>query len=567
MKPIEGNTLSNLIKDLNKKQSTPDYQRLMDIFIKICDAIAYAHSRSIIHLDLKPENINLGEYGEVLVGDWGLAKVLNTKEDTIQIYDTEIFNPATLHGTLKGTPGFMAPEQIDSNFGDKDEQTDIYSLGAILYTLLCLQAPNRGDELKDILKNTLNGVNKTPSHFKKNIPISLESIAMKALSVKKENRYLSVLELSEDIKKWQAGFATSAEDHHLIKTLTYLIKRHKPIACLLAVLIISSFIFIGRILVEKQRAETQTELAIEQKELADEQRLFALEQKDLAEHQKLEAIRQKAQAEHAFQLFKNEQSERATISRKASPRLIHVARNEIEKFNFRHALRDIELATLWDPENPSARSYRARFLFYTQRFNAATEHFERLPHRLYNQNKIYILAKKYAQIKSKDRDFLSADQLVQLLLETKELFAMPLNPTKGVKVPTLISNFAHTQNNYSLEEKLRFTEAAMRFINPLPSNWNLSYKIRKNSVDINLSHQRIHDLGPLANLPINKLDISKTNIKNIEALLNASIQEVDVRNTPLNGIMLRHLKQLKSLILSPNQIPSFELKGVKIIRK
>ena len=566
MKPIEGLTLSDHLKELKKTGAKPDYQRLMDIFIKICDAISYAHSRAIIHLDLKPENINLGEYGEVLVGDWGLAKVLNTKEDTVQVYDTEVFNATTLHGTLKGTPGFMAPEQIDSKCGAKDEQTDIYSLGAILYNLLCLRPPNQGDELKDILRNTLTGVKNPPSHFQDDVPLSLEAVTMKALSTQKAGRYSSVVALSEDIKKWQAGFATSAEDHHLIKTLTYLIKRHKQKAFLLALLILSSFIFIGRIISEKQRAETQTKLAITQKNLADEQRLFALEQKNLAELQKREALKQKAQAEHAFQLFKNEQNERATISQKASPRLMHVARNEIEKFHFKAALRDIELAVLWDPDNIPARSYLARFLFYTQRFKASIENFELLPDKAYYRNKIYKIAKKYAQLKNDDKQLLSTDHFIELLLETQDLFAMPLNPTKGVKVSTLITNFAHTQA-YSLEDKLRFAETALRFINPLSKNWSLSYTINKNLVDIDLSHQRISDLGPLANLPINKLDLSNTNIKTIEVIFDSSIVELDVCNTTLTGTMLRHVKNLKRLIVSPTQFPHFDMQDVTIIRK
>ena len=175
-------------------------------------------------------------------------------------------------------------------------------------------------------------------------------------------------------------------------------------------------------------------------------------------------------------------------------------------------------------------------------------------------------SKKYVRLKSKDKDLLSANHLVELLRDTQKLFAMPLNPAKGVKVSTLLTNFAHTQD-YSLDEKLRFIETSLPFINPLGTEWRLNAKINGTKIDLNLSRLRIVDLGPLANLPINKLDVSNTNIKNIEVLFDSSIQELDARNTPLNGVMLRHLKKLKRLILSPQQLPHFELKGGAIIRK
>ena len=95
----------------------------------------------------------------------------------------------------------------------------------------------------------------------------------------------------------------------------------------------------------------------------------------------------------------------------------------------------------------------------------------------------------------------------------------------------------------------------------------MSYTINKNLVDIDLSHQRISDLGPLANLPINKLDLSNTNIKTIEVIFDSSIVELDVCNTTLTGTMLRHVKNLKRLIVSPTQFPHFDMQDVTIIRK
>lgn len=164
MKFLKDQSLQKILKELTKQN--PVYTKkytftvLLDIFMKICDAVAFAHSCKIIHLDLKPENIMIGDYGEVYVCDWGLAKLLGTVDDdttgTINLDPTEL-NTYTLSGIIKGTPGFMAPEQIDSQFGEKDYRTDIYALGALLYSLLTFRQPFYGLSNEMILDQTLHG--------------------------------------------------------------------------------------------------------------------------------------------------------------------------------------------------------------------------------------------------------------------------------------------------------------------------------------------------------------------------------------------------------------------------
>ena len=137
MKPVGGLNLREYIKDF--KESKADFQERLEIFIKICDAISYAHSNHVIHRDLKPDNIYLGEYGEVF--SWRLrelAKVINEYDNDFELYGSEDKTLNTLHGIIKGTPGYMAPEQIDKRLGPSDHLSDIYALGIILlsYSLL-----------------------------------------------------------------------------------------------------------------------------------------------------------------------------------------------------------------------------------------------------------------------------------------------------------------------------------------------------------------------------------------------------------------------------------------------
>jgi len=144
MKLLEGETLSKIIKKLklndSKYKEKYNIKSLLWAFKRVCNAIYFAHSKGVIHLDITPENIQFGKFGEVLVLDWGLAKLIDDKEkdeQTIELHNHINKNlDATLDGVAKGTLGYMAPEQASGQNSKKDITTDIYALGAILYTLL-----------------------------------------------------------------------------------------------------------------------------------------------------------------------------------------------------------------------------------------------------------------------------------------------------------------------------------------------------------------------------------------------------------------------------------------------
>ncbi|MHC5081750.1 MAG: serine/threonine-protein kinase, partial [Planctomycetota bacterium] len=150
MKRVRGKSLSDVIEDYHER-GEPTLSRLIEIFLKVCDAMGFAHSRGVIHRDLKPANVMVGEFGEVLVMDWGLAKIAG-REDTRERQLTvktdrsegEAGSLVTLDGDVVGTPAYMPPEQADGKIQKMNERSDIYSLGAILYEILAGVPPFSG---------------------------------------------------------------------------------------------------------------------------------------------------------------------------------------------------------------------------------------------------------------------------------------------------------------------------------------------------------------------------------------------------------------------------------------
>jgi len=226
---LKGNTT---LADLAGSDRETDRRTLLGIFLQVCDAVAYAHSRNIVHLDLKPENIQAEDFGEVLVCDWGLGKQLGPDNEAEA---GEVEHPAclpqfdnmTLVGEIKGTPGFMAPEQVVEGAA-KDQRTDIFALGCLLHLILAGQAPFTGSTER-ILEDTARGRVVPPRrrYPRHNIPESLEAVAMKALARQPADRYATVRELRDEIDHYLRGYATRAEHPGFFREARLFLTRNK----------------------------------------------------------------------------------------------------------------------------------------------------------------------------------------------------------------------------------------------------------------------------------------------------------------------------------------------------
>jgi serine/threonine protein kinase len=203
----------------------------LQLFEKVCQAVAFAHAHGVVHRDLKPQNIMVGSFGEVLVMDWGIAKlragdgVAGSAVAPSEPPDAAPPAPrtGTAHGTVLGTPGYMAPEQACGEIDLIDERTDVYALGAILHYLLAGHAPPApspgGGE---------DGVRTdAPRQRHPSVPRSLEAVCRKALAADRGERYASVPELADEVARFLAGLRVEAHPETLFEAASRLASKYR----------------------------------------------------------------------------------------------------------------------------------------------------------------------------------------------------------------------------------------------------------------------------------------------------------------------------------------------------
>jgi len=314
MKFVKGVTLRLILENLAKGDAATlkEYSlaALLTILQKVCDAMAFAHSKGVIHRDLKPENIMIGKYGEVLVMDWGLAKILGQAE-AVSKNDSDMISPSatatgtqTMAGAVLGTLAYMAPEQATGQIEKMDARSDIYALGGILYHILALRAAVDAKVARTAMMQVSTGAivppdkvvgptTKLPHLPGGRIPESLSAVAMKALALEQKDRYQSVPEFQRDIEKYQNGFATSAEHAGVIKQVTLLVKRNKGIfatgfaawfviTALLAWFVLNLREKESRAVAGEQKAKSEAERAMKAGDAAKAAEAVAVREKEMA---------------------------------------------------------------------------------------------------------------------------------------------------------------------------------------------------------------------------------------------------------------------------------------------
>ncbi len=216
MKRVEGRSLRQVLDGL--VAGTEDdwsTHRLLAVFERVCDAVGYAHDRGVLHRDLKPANVMLGAFGEVLVMDWGIARVLGSR-DVVSSGGMAVDAAKTQAGLTVGTPGYMSPEQASAQ--DLDGRSDVFSLGAVLYELLTLQPAYLGDGYQRI-HQTLAGPPEDPRRRTpdRRIPDGAAELCLRALQPDPAARPASAAELATEVAALLEGRRRrDRADEHLL---------------------------------------------------------------------------------------------------------------------------------------------------------------------------------------------------------------------------------------------------------------------------------------------------------------------------------------------------------------
>lgn len=293
MKLVRGRTLSAAFKEA---KDLGERLHLLPHFLNLCQAIAYAHSRKVIHRDIKPANVMIGEFGETVVIDWGLAKVKDHEDDfhidpldeTVRSLRSGDDTPMTAYGEVMGTPAYMPPEQAKGQLDQIDERSDLYSLGTVLYELLTGVPPYSGKSTAEILAKVVDAKPAPINSHARNAPSELVAICMRAISPHPHDRYHSVMELADEIRRFQTGNFVKVYRYNARDYVARFVKRNSTLVATSATAIL---IVIGiTAFFSLRMVQTNTELSFSNQELALASN-EALQQSKEAETQRILAER------------------------------------------------------------------------------------------------------------------------------------------------------------------------------------------------------------------------------------------------------------------------------------
>jgi serine/threonine-protein kinase len=282
MRFVKGRTLSDAIRDYHQKRvakkATPlDRQALLRAFEGVCQAVAYAHSRGVLHRDLKGLNVVLGDYGEVIVLDWGLAKLVKPAEET---NDASLVTSSaqgevggTVQGQVLGTPAYMPPEQASGRPDLVDQRSDVYGLGAILYEILTGWPPFTGSDLEDVLRRVRSEEPARPRQVCANVSRVLEAICLKALAKKPAERYATARELAEDVQRYLADEPVQAYREPLTDRVRRWGRRHRSVASAAAMLLVTGVVGLSAGLWAVGREQQKTRAALVRAQKAEQDTL------------------------------------------------------------------------------------------------------------------------------------------------------------------------------------------------------------------------------------------------------------------------------------------------------
>ena len=527
MKLVQGATLKSILKKLAagdaKTVASFPLPVLLTVFQKICDGVAFAHSRSVVHRDLRPANVTVGEYGEVLVMAWGAARCFGSAQAEDASGEAERFDP----------------------------QVDISALGAILYQILSLRPPETDGPIEPLIpahsavRRSLSGSRAAaasrPHLPDGRIPESLAAVAMKALSADSANRYATVPELQAEITAYQDGFATSAEHASLLKQLVLLVGRHKQEAMALAASIAVLFA-LG--LGAYAYTAWERNVALRERQRADDQRIEA-------DGQRIQAATERTRAES-----ERERAER-TLSdlRTAAPAYHRQAAALIQAQKFGEAIESIGFAIALAPDNPDFHLFRANTLQAMQRLPEAADSYNHaLALRPEDASAKVNLELCHRLLATAAGNPLTRSQQTQLL----DAIVAQKRSADGVFLASALGREA--------EARLAKIKAQLGDVTQQPK-WNDARLASRDdgTVAADLSDLSLPDLSVLRDLPISALIIARVGVSDLSPLAALPLVKLDCSDNPISDLDPLRSRSLKQLSIDSTRVADLSpLKGMAL---
>ena len=554
MKLVKGRSLGQVLESLQEPEppeDAPSLRRLLRLFLAVLDAMAFAHDRGVIHRDLKPANIMLGDFGEVLVMDWGLARVIRGEQGTRR-FKPKVQSQASgraadarlativhgfqtyVEGPIEGTPAYMPPEQARGNLAAIDERSDIYSLGAILYEILCLSPPVRGNNLKAVLEDVIAHRILPPEERspERNIPPELSAIALKALAADSSERYQTVLELRRDIELFLEGRQVSAKEDTPWEAVVKLVRRNHEVSIAIAVsvvvVIVLTIVLFTAIV--KERHRFQTAAAEAQRRLTD---------------------------------LKREQEHRALDQRRAAPALVARARRSIDRKEFEEARKDAELALQYDPALRDAQLLNAHLAIHDRRWPdaiAALEDYRRLAPDDTGATELSRLCATVMNDTATTPNAATLTHLGDLLVDegaftiAEGLYQDGRSLVSAYRVRLERAWPGCTRQGFTADAEGRLTIEGLAQRSDVA---DLTPLAGLPIVRLSLAGTRVLDLMPLKGMPLRFLDVSDTLLRSLDALVDLPLTDLRLARTRIDD--LSGLKNLPLTYLDLTATPVMDL--------